>query len=376
MRFAMTCNQLNLLLDSSRVIVPVYVLTSSLSTINEGESVLFSLESQNAEVGTVVPFTLSGMTSGIDYTPVANYSFIVGSRDSITVTTLSDLTTDGAKTLVMSLTGKGVSKSVSVLDTSIAPPPPSPIYTLDSSANSIDEGTNLVFTLGGTNLVNGDVVPFTITGMASGVDYTTLAYTSFIVGTRNTISVAVLLDATTDGQKTFTMALTGKGVSKSVTVNDTSLTATPPPSPAPAPAPAPSGPSVITTGTNIPIIEGNRAYGNFVVTPALAAQVTVGVTVGPSNSPPQVSANDWKLPLYCIYTINGVDQPEIVIPTTGNAGSLDIPAGTTNIKLSVDTLTDNIVEAAEGLLYVISQTQSNYLSNSWYVTSEVTVLDQ
>ena len=372
MRFAMTCNQLNLLLDSSRVIAPVYSLVASAASINEGASVTFTLTAENVSAGATVPFTLSGMTSGTDYTPVGHTSFVVGSRDSITVTTINDLTTDGVKTLVMSLTGKDISRSVSVLDTSIAPPPPpSPVYTLTSSANSVNEGASIVFTLGGTNLVSGTSVPFTLAGMTSGTDYTALTNTSFVVGTRNEITVAVLNDLTTDGQKTLTMTLTGKGVTKSVTVADTSVAA-----PTPPPPPAPGGPSVITAATNADVVEGSRAYGNFVVTPALAAQATIGIRVGPSNGSSQVSSNDWQLPLYCVYTVNGVDQPEFEVATTNNEGSLVLPAGVTHIKMSVDTLTDATSEITEGLLYVIAQTQSDYLTNSWYVTSEVNVLNQ
>ena len=98
--------------------VPVYTLSASPTTVNEGAAITYTLSGTNMVAGTNVPFTLSGMTAGVDYTVPAQTSFVVGSTQSVTVTTLADATTDGNKTLTMTLTGLGIAASTAVIDSS------------------------------------------------------------------------------------------------------------------------------------------------------------------------------------------------------------------------------------------------------------------
>jgi hypothetical protein len=86
--------------------------------VNEGAAITYTLSGTNMVAGTNVPFTLSGMTAGVDYTVPAQTSFVVGSTQSVTVTTLADATTDGNKVLTMTLTGLGIAASTAVIDSS------------------------------------------------------------------------------------------------------------------------------------------------------------------------------------------------------------------------------------------------------------------
>ena len=120
--------------------------------------------------GTSVPFTLSGMAAGVDYTVPANSSFIVGSLMNIEVTTLADATTDGNKTLTMTLTGLTVTASAAVIDSSLTPPTYSLVVnnnaSIDEHTPEYGEGQSFYFVLRHTNGVAGTSVPFTINGTA------------------------------------------------------------------------------------------------------------------------------------------------------------------------------------------------------------------
>ena len=201
--------------------VPVYTLSASPTTVNEGAAITYTLSGTNMVAGTSVPFTLSGMTAGVDYTVPAQTSFVVGSAQSVTVTTLADAITDGDKALTMTLTGLGIAASTAVIDSSQGNGVVT--YTLTASPTTVNEGSIITYTLTATNGVAGTNVPFTLSGMTAGVDYTVPANSSFVVGSRMSIAVTTLADTTTDGNKTLTMTLTGLTVTASATVIDSSL---------------------------------------------------------------------------------------------------------------------------------------------------------
>lgn len=97
-------------------------------------------------------------------------------------------------------------------------------YALTASASSVDEGQSFTVTLTTTGLVNGTIVPYTITGVESS-DISDVSLTgNFIIGTNQILSFTTTADNFfDDGNETFTLSLNevaGKNVS--VTINDTS----------------------------------------------------------------------------------------------------------------------------------------------------------
>lgn len=98
-------------------------------------------------------------------------------------------------------------------------------YTLASNKSSVDEGSSVVFTLTAPGLVNGTRIGYTISGIES-TDIVGGALTGdFVLNASavGTVTIAIVADNVTDGQKTMTMRLTrSPEVFKSVIVNDTS----------------------------------------------------------------------------------------------------------------------------------------------------------
>lgn len=105
--------------------------------------------------------------------------------------------------------------------------PPVPTYALSGSADSVDEGGSVTFSLATTNVAAGSVLSYTITGV-DVADVAGGALTgSFVVGTTDSVTITLNADSTTEGAETLRVALDNGGAAAAVVVNDTSLTPEP-----------------------------------------------------------------------------------------------------------------------------------------------------
>ena len=98
-----------------------------------------------------------------------------------------------------------------------------PTFTLTPSAATVNEGSSITITLTTTNIPNGAVVPYVITGVnvyANDSANGTITGNFVIQNNSNTISFAANADLTLEGAETLT--ITAGGVSANVTINDTS----------------------------------------------------------------------------------------------------------------------------------------------------------
>lgn len=127
-----------------------YQLTSNVNSVNEGESVIFTLTTTNVEDNNLIPYTITGIsTLDIEGDILTGNFTINNGTDSITITTISDLITEGLETLVLSLDEKSISLSVDINDTSIEPPLQG---LLNAWYDAADPSTVIVDS---NNLVNG-----------------------------------------------------------------------------------------------------------------------------------------------------------------------------------------------------------------------------
>ena len=108
--------------------------------------------------------------------------------------------------------------------------PPTPTYTLTPAANDVNEGSELIFTVGGTNIVNGT---YYWTIQTNAGDFTTTDGTVVVTSNSGTFGVTPTADTTTEDPAvdTFTVALRSVSTSgtilvtsTAVTINDTSQT--------------------------------------------------------------------------------------------------------------------------------------------------------
>lgn len=216
---------------ASAQVDPTYSLTVNRTSMNEGESAIFTLTTTNLPQGTNVPFIIYGVSAS-DITPsslTGNFTINASGTATYTVSAVNDMQLEGNETLTLQLSGAQLSqhaKSVTIVDTSI---PLVPTYSLSSSRNSINEGESVVFTLTTSNVDQGTVIPWAITGVSAS-DITPNNLTgSFVIGANGTATytVTAVNDNLTEGNETLTLGLTGSGLTgytKSVTIMDTSTT--------------------------------------------------------------------------------------------------------------------------------------------------------
>lgn len=221
---------------------PTYSVASSASSINEGQSVTFTITTSNVADGTTLYWTNSGTTSISDFVDGVNSgSITINSNTASVVRELkADLATEGAETIVFQLrtvstagTVVATAPAVTVNDTSV---PVTPTYSMASSTTSINEGVQYYATITTTNVANGTVLYWTNAGTTSAADFTDgLNSGSVTIQNNNGIIYRTLSnDLLTEGVETIQLQLRTGSISgtvvataPAVTVNDTSASTVP-----------------------------------------------------------------------------------------------------------------------------------------------------
>lgn len=233
-----------LIADSSGT--PSYSL-SGVTSANEGVSVTLTMNYNNHPGGNI-DFTISN-SSDITYSSGAT-SYSNGSgywtssagtgSESLVFTTNADYVTEGVENLVLSLTGKGVSHTVTINDTTKTPS----VSSVTANASSVNEGSTVTFTVNTANAPNNWRVYWRVLGTHSNSDISSPTLSSnsrteegYITISNNTAtkSFTIASDATTEGSETLIFdvtrltnasnvnyALYSSTQQQSVTINDTS----------------------------------------------------------------------------------------------------------------------------------------------------------
>lgn len=99
-------------------------------------------------------------------------------------------------------------------------------YALSAGVTSVDEGTNASIVLNTTGLLNGTVIPYTITGVSSAdIGGGSLTGNLTIAGNTASANIPITADLTEEGPETlvFTLDAPLNAYTVSITINDTSL---------------------------------------------------------------------------------------------------------------------------------------------------------
>ena len=197
---------------------PTYALTVSASAVDEGESFTVTLQTTNVVPGTIIPYTITGVSSSdIDGASLVD-NFIQGVSMQKTFTATEDNTfDDGPETFRLTLNDvPTASVSVTLNDTS----KPDPIYALAASATNVDEGATITFTATATNVLSGTQIPYTITGIESADIGNEPLTGNLTVPNDLTRTYTLTADGLDEGQQTMTFTWANQSVD--VLVNDTS----------------------------------------------------------------------------------------------------------------------------------------------------------
>ena len=202
--------------------LPTYQLNTTASSFDEGSSATFALSTTNLQFGTVVSYSLSGVSSADVVGGSLSGSVNVGSNGQATISVpiAADNVTEGPETLTVSVQGQNA--SVVINDTSKLVS--TPTYTLTANSATVAEGSNASFTVTTTNVASGTSLSYSISGVSSAdLGAGSLSGTT-TVGSNGqaTISIPIVADNVTEGPETLTVSAQGQNAS--VVINDKSWT--------------------------------------------------------------------------------------------------------------------------------------------------------
>lgn len=206
--------------DTSKT--PTYSLTRSITTASEGDTITFNLVTTYVSDSTLVPYTITGVTSAdISAAPLTGNFDVQGGSAALVLTTTSDQFTEGTETIIVTLDNGKSSSSVTLNDTS-----KTRTYSLSSNTGTFYEGSSVVFTLSTTNVPDNTTIGYTISGTnvtSSDLGGASLTGNFTVVSNSSTLAINFTQDGLTEGIETVTVSLTGGLGSVSVTVDDMSL---------------------------------------------------------------------------------------------------------------------------------------------------------
>ncbi len=213
-------------------LTPIYTLSSDVTNVDEGQVLTISLLTENVNNGTVVPYTITGVTSDdIDGASLTG-SFVVSetgdfpytfpvplgtSGNIITLNVTEDFITEGEESLTLTLDNGEDDIDIIINDTSL-----DPTYELSAPA-SVNEGGAVIINLVTENVVSGTSIPYTITGVSSDDIDGSLLTGNFVVGTVDSITLNVTEDFITEGEESLTLTLDNGEDDIDIIINDTSL---------------------------------------------------------------------------------------------------------------------------------------------------------
>ena len=205
-------------------ITPTYSLTSISSSVDEGSSATFLINTNSVAWGNILNYTIAGVSdSDLSNRSLSGTVTVsqngAGGAATVSIPIAADNLTEGTETLTISLQGKTASILVNDSSKSIS----SPTYLLQAPGITVDEGNIAYFYLSTNGISPGNSIAYSI----SGVNSTDVALglsgkVTLDANGSASISVLTIADFLTEGPETLTVTI--EGASASLVVNDTSTT--------------------------------------------------------------------------------------------------------------------------------------------------------
>ena len=309
--------------DTSIAPLPTYIISPNVTSLNEGQTVTYTITTTNVTNGTILNWANIGNTNANDFSDGINLGTITINNNTATIirTLKNDLVTEGTETVILELrTSAGqllaTSSTVTVTDTSTTP---SLTYSISPNVTSINEGQTVTYTITTTNVTNGAVLYWTNGGTTNANDFSDSINSDQVIVYNNTATIVRTLknDITTEGNETIILQLRTGGIGGSVvatastvTVNDTSISVSEP-TPWSITSNLGAAPLTVNEGTTI----------TFTITAAsnIPLNATCYLSTG---SPNTTDSNDLSAP----------KSPNEVVLTNG--------VGTGTITVTADQLTE------------------------------------
>ena len=229
---------------------PTYTIVPDITSVNEGQTVTYTVTTTNYGNGTLFWKDIAGRPAQDYVDQLKDDSVrIIADKGAITRTPAENFQTDTPNNLIIQLrlydgntdAAKLLASAsdVTINDTSLTPVPG---YSINPDTLFADEGSTVIFTVTTTFLPNNTTLYWTTNGTATAADFQDAkdSGTVNIINNTGTIPRPILADHLTEGPETFLIQLrkgsvTGDIVATSpaVTINDTSAYDPGPPPPPP-----------------------------------------------------------------------------------------------------------------------------------------------
>ena len=199
--------------------VPTYSISPSVSSVNEGQSVTYTITTTNFGSGTLY-WTNSGSTVDTDFSDGLNSGgvSITNNSGTLTRTLASDGITESTETIIIQLrTGSTAGAVVATAATVSVINVATPTYSITPSVTTVNEGQSVTYTITTTNFGNGTLY-WTTTGSVTAADFGDSITSGSVTITNNSGSVTRTLsaDLTTEGNETMFILLRTGSTSGSV----------------------------------------------------------------------------------------------------------------------------------------------------------------
>lgn len=221
---------------------PSYTIGVSTTTVNEGGSVNFTLNTVNVGDGTTLYYSTGGSMEAADFSnnSLTGSFSIVGTGATtgiatVTRTIANDILTEGNESFTFVVRTNSTSGTVVATSSTITVADVVPTYSVTPSVTSVNEGSTVTFTVTTTGVPNGTILYWTtsqVSGTISASDFSDVALNgSFTINSNTgTITRTISADRSTESvPEIFQLQIrrsstsgTIVATSDSVTINDTS----------------------------------------------------------------------------------------------------------------------------------------------------------
>ena len=357
----------NVVIADTSTAPPTYSLSSSVPDVNEGDSIVITLTTTDIADATSIPYTITGVdVSDIDIALTGSFT-ITSNTDTLAINIADDATTEGSESLTLTLDGLGEDVSVVINDTSITG---SPTYILSSGSTTVNEGDSVNILLNTTNVSNGTVVPYTITGIDAS-DLSSGSITGNFTVSSNFASLSFTFDQdiTTEGSEVMNLALDNSEDDISITILDTSL-----------------GPTYELSANSVSVDEGDTVNITLDTT-SLANGTSIAYTItgidasdlssGSITGNFTVNSNTDTIAFVIANDVTTEGPETMTLSLDNGRDSIDIVIADTSIPITYDSLTADATEVGEGttVTYTLSTSGVDDGTTVGYSISGVTVDD-
>lgn len=207
---------------------PTYSVYATSGSVNEGDSVIFVVNTTSLDNNTTLYWSTSGVGANRFSDGVTSGAVVINNNTATIVRPiLADNLTNGSASFTLSVNGAS-SGSVTINDTSTTP---IPTYSVSASPTTVNEGDTISFSFNATNVPDGTGFNWNLVGSAASASRFTHGATAgaFTVTSGNCPGVlTVVKDYITEGTTSFAAQMIYNGTvvatSPYITINDTSIT--------------------------------------------------------------------------------------------------------------------------------------------------------